>query len=862
MVRRDSIARFALGLSCCFHSGAAQYENCTVSTATYIGDGICDAANNNALCGYDGGDCCSCSCSGTNCLSTVFDCVDPSAENELYECQSPPAIALPCSEEVQQTWVVGDTAEARALAAAVNCSGGSFEVEWVGSVVVEHPIHVVDGTVLSVTGASSGAVMDGNAATRLFTVVDATLHVRDVNISSGASIAGGAIAVAGSVLSLNRTNFIGNGATRNGGAVYVSDVSTVSCVGTTFADNTADVDGGAMFVTGGSVVSCTGLWLRNTAVLRGGALGVYDNSSVSFKNESIFAYNSAGTQGGAMYSTMSTVSCVGEAQFLSNSVEGFGGALVVESSNVSWSGNTTFAHNHAMDAGSGYGGAINVHSGSSVSWSGQRTQFTNNSAGNGGGAMAVAWSSKLSWNGNTRFAGNSAGASGGAMTVTSSSVVSWDGVTALSNNYASVDGGAIYIDTCTVSWAGDTAFLQNSVPRRGGALALVSSDVSWSGNTTLAHNSATDAGSGFGGALNSVGSGVSWSGQQTLVVNNSAGNGGGAMAAAFDSEVVWSGGTQFVGNSAGGAGGALTVAGSSVVSWSAATEFLSNAAVAGGALFIYNGPSVTWTGNTDFTSNEASSDGGAVGTAAPGVWFNPQDSALAINSSATNFVNNTSGANGGAMALLGSCSIDSESASLAFVGNSAAISGGAVHVSGTGVGPVFTDASFISNSAQVGGAASAVGSGNTKGASDVLSPNPTTFNYCKFIENRATTGGAVDSAAGQDAYSNSMFLDNAATAGGALRLAGTASVQNCVFMENFSDDGEGAAVSNIGIIYSMANVAFSGNLYHCDPGMFLGFTVSHGVRSFARPCSRLRFFRVVCKNRPTFAGPSCSKMFQ
>lgn len=160
-----------------------------------------------------------------------------------------------------------------------------------------------------------------------------------------------------------------------------------------------------------------------------------------------------------------------------------------------------------------------------------------------------------------------------------------------------------------------------------------------------------------------------------------------------------------------------------------------------------------------------------------------------------------------------------------------------MHVSGTGVGPVFTDASFISNSAQVGGAASAVGSGNTKGSTDVLSPNPTAFNHCSFIGNRATTGGAVDSAAGQDAYFNSIFLDNGATAGGALRLAGTASVENCSFMENFSDDGEGAAVSNIGIIYSMENAYFSGNLYDCEAGMFLDFIVSHGVRSFARSYS-------------------------
>ncbi|CAN0392958.1 unnamed protein product, partial [Scytosiphon promiscuus] len=42
-----------------------------------VGDGFCSAAENNALCGYDGGDCCQCTCSGIECTGTFFDCLDP-----------------------------------------------------------------------------------------------------------------------------------------------------------------------------------------------------------------------------------------------------------------------------------------------------------------------------------------------------------------------------------------------------------------------------------------------------------------------------------------------------------------------------------------------------------------------------------------------------------------------------------------------------------------------------------------------------------------------------------------------------------------------------------------------------------------
>ncbi|CAN0178900.1 unnamed protein product, partial [Ectocarpus sp. 4 AP-2014] len=57
-------------------------ESCIIE---YLGDGICDASNNFEICGYDGGDCCECTCGydstdvldESNCSN--FACVDPTA---------------------------------------------------------------------------------------------------------------------------------------------------------------------------------------------------------------------------------------------------------------------------------------------------------------------------------------------------------------------------------------------------------------------------------------------------------------------------------------------------------------------------------------------------------------------------------------------------------------------------------------------------------------------------------------------------------------------------------------------------------------------------------------------------------------
>ncbi|CAM9429038.1 unnamed protein product [Ectocarpus fasciculatus] len=998
----------------------AEFPDCTGDWFK-IGDGACNTENNIASCGYDGGDCCLCSCTGSSCQGGELDCVDPSALEELYECEAPPITSTPCPADSEWNWVVGDSEQALALAVAVNCSGGSFEVEWVGNVVVDETIYVADGTVLTITGAAgSNAALDGSSATRLFTVVNAALHVSGVNISHGASISGGAIAAGRSTLTFNQTNFIGNVASGNGGAVFVSDGSLVSCAdGTTFTENEAGIDGGAMYVTGGSTVSCGGWWFSNTAGIRGGAMRVQHESSASWSEGAVFAGNTAGAFGGALSlvnsssvswdastdfyynsaavaggvlsaSTTCSLSWSARTGFYSNSAGLFGGAVFVrDDSNASWSGETTtvfdgnqagseggalsvstnaraystgetttmLSGNSAPDGGAlvvdygsiasfggtlsfegneafgdpelpanqtGYGGAIRVFEGSvtwdgtvrfiantanfggamsmalsSVSWSGE-AMLADNNASDYGGALYVS-SSDVSWSGTdeTVFNGNHAATlMGGAMAILSSTIscdgdttttfsgnsapdggglyallstLSFGGNSYFEDNHASGDlqvnstgvGGAVSLSGSTASWVGETEIFNNSALTYGGGITLHNSTASWEGNTTLSYNRAEDPDAEFdvgggGGVHMLLGSNAVWGGGTTQFIGNV-----GAFGSAINMDLAsvgsWSGPMRFLGNTALVFGGVYLS--DSDLSWTGETEFIDNIAMSGGAIFIRNGSTASWTGDTNFTSNQAFLDGGAIVSPELDDENNQEDSAIQINGT-TSFFSNECGGNGGAVNLLGACDLVVDpAANVRFTENAATVAGGAVFVSGAGAGPTFANATFTSNSAQVGGAVAVFGSGNTKSVGDIEPPNPTTFERCQFVGNRATaTGGAIDSAAGHDYFVDTTFEDNTAGTGGALRLAGAASIKSCSFVENFSDDEGGAAVSNIGTVASTENVSFSGNGFDCPTGMFLGYNASADL--FEAVCNGCQTTCVGCAFADPLLVPTCTDLLE
>ena len=744
-IGNESYSSFSLCVdpdaSCFYPPAVTLQSNCTDGSISGIGNGRCDAENNNEGCLYDGGDCCLCTCIHLDCGIEGFACVDPDVVNlEPYVCTELLPTRTSCPLGIQREWVVENTTGARELAEAVRCPGESFSVSWKGDVVVVETISVAHGTVLNITGEVSSAIIS-DGETRLFTVVNAFLNMRNIIMGNGKAIYGGAIAASNSRLTFERVTFDGNSA----------------------------IGGGALFLSKGTIAS--------------------------FGEEVTFLNNTA-IYGGAIY--------------------------VMGGSNVSWTGQSMFSGNTAT---SGNGGALYVANGSSVIWLAE-TEFINNTAGGYGGAIFIDGVSKVVWAATSYFLANAAMIAGGVC-VLDGSTAAWSAKSYFFANSA-FTGGALLVFDGTATWSGKSYFSANRAHLGGGGVLLYSSTGAWSAPSFFYANSVENNG---GAVLLSDGSTAIWSAGSTFYAN-SAGINGGALSLEVSSSATWTAVSIFSANKAQSDGGAVYARKNVTLSWKNDAQFVNNTASDGGAIFVRNGATAEFTGGTDFTSNRAKSDGGAVGSRAFGSVVSSaalEEGSVITIKGAISFVNNKCGANGGGMAIVQSLAVSFEGDQLTFLYNSAGVSGGAVFVAGTGIGTVMRNAIFVGNVAQTGGGVRATGSGTTVTVDEkneqVL--NPSTFHGCTFVGNSAFgTGGAVDSASGQDLFNRTTFVDNKARVGGALRLAGKASVVNCSFIENVSDLGGGPAVSNVGYIYNVSISYFRGNVFDCEAEMFLDFKVS------------------------------------
>lgn len=707
-------------------------------------------------------------------------------------------LTVPLCSTGTKAWVVESTADAQALAKSMNCSDGIFDVEWVGSIIVEETIFVVNGTVLNITGIGPIATIDGGGTTNLFDVSNGSLYLTNVNVSNGNATNGGAIEALSSELIFHRTMFSDNTADLSGGALHLSNTSTISITGESgFDNNHANAFGGAVYVGPGCSMSWSGgdmNFSNNTAGHSGGAIYVSPMSNASWGGQVTFTKNTARYNGGAvMVESDCTISWSGAAVF-SDNIANRGGALhVLGASKAIWEGESLFTNNTSTN----WGGALCINNGGSASWMGQSIFSDNTAYGWGGGAVAVINSnSTISWDsGKAIFSGNTAqGSYAGALAVTGvGSAASWGSNTLFSGNTATSDGGALVVrNGASASWTGETTFYNNSAVNGGAVLILLGSDVHYSGNTSFLNNSASS-------------------------------DGGAIMVEDSLSTLSWSGRTGFFSNAAADKGGAVLVRDGALASWSGETTFFGNSGNYGGGLFIGDGSDLQFNGDTQFKSNSARSDGGAIASyfTTPNSSASDSRSSLSINATTT-IANNTSKGNGGGVALMTSVSLEVNTTSFTFHGNHAAVSGGAMFISGSEVRTTFEGTRFISNSAQLGGA---IYSGVI--GSEVYS---TTFIGCRFVDNVAkVSGGAMYSLAGYDSFVNTSFAGNMALVGGALRLAGVSKIESCSFENNVSGEDEGPAVSNTGAMSNLANSYFEDNYFHCDTGMYREFVEEVGT---------------------------------
>ena len=368
-------------------------DNCTET----IGDGRCDSENNNSDCGYDGGDCCLCTCISNpdGCTTNSFvDCIDPEIESmdEIFGCEEKP-IYTTCPIGTQK-WTVNNEDDANSLSIATSCYGGIFEVEWEGDVTLEKDIQVLGGSTLRVSGKGTSSIH--GLGTRLFTVDNSKLVLNGINITSGTSSIGGAIASRDSILLADQVQFIDNSATY-GGALFISGESTTTLENDLFSMNSASLDGGA----------------------------IYTSSSLTIK-EVVFSDNHAGMDSGGIY---------------------------VGNNNSLYASETMFFNNSAGKIG----GCITAGFDTKIYWEESNT-FDSNTAASGGCIFSVG--EIMVFNGNSSFTSNSASSSGGVFTL-DKMVVIFNETTIFEGNIAYSTGGTMNIRDSNVSFAGDILFKNN-----------------------------------------------------------------------------------------------------------------------------------------------------------------------------------------------------------------------------------------------------------------------------------------------------------------------------------------------------------------------------------------------------------------
>ena len=685
----------------CYNPTAVSVQSsCINGTIESIGDGRCDAINNNKGCLYDGGDCCMCSCTNgqfRRCGYGGFSCVDLDViTQEANLCVELASHIPACPVELQSEWVVESTTQAQALVKAVRCSGGSFHVTWKGNVILDETISIFNGTFLNVTSPDTDSAIVGDGKSRLFAVVNASLHLCNITLSNGNTTYGGAIAASRSRVTFEGVAFTGNVATSSGGAVFLSRQTNASFGGeianTTFTGNAAiSGNGGALYVEGGSYVfwtgksifsenSCLGdggavflaggsyaLWTgdttftRNTATESGGALSIIDGSSANWTANARFLGNSANYGGAILTYFASRATWTADSYFVANRAICGGALFLTFYSEASWAGKTFFSAN-AVKA---YGGALCIDVGSVVTWTVESCFLDNRSWGSGG-ALVISRESTAEWTAAALFSANSAVGGGGAVVASSSASLSWSESTSFINNIAS-EGGAIFVqDGAMVEWRGETSFNSNRARSSGGAVGSGAYNLKGS---VFANKEISKM--FFKGATN--------------FVNNECGGSGGGMALVQSLDVSFENDhIMFSGNTAGSSGGGVFIGGMGIGTVFKNVSFVKNTAQIGGGVRV-TASGTTITVDTDnkqetnpttfdrcrFVGNVAFGTGGAV------------DSASGLDVVANTFFEGNVATMGGALRLAGKVSIDNCS----FTDN----------VSELGGGPAVSNVGLISN---------------------------------------------------------------------------------------------------------------------------------------------------------------------
>lgn len=376
---------------------------------------------------------------------------------------------------------------------------------------------------ITIHGPAAGVTVNGGGTKQVFRVESGTrAGIDGLTISGGAALIGagidnfGTVFLNNSTLSnntasgsggaifnernyasviLNRCVITGNAATLgDGGAIYNASTDRVSITQTAMSGNVAGGRGGVIFnMFGGVVDAVIRSQLDNNQALDGGAIW---NFSQFFLIDSELSGNIATSNGGAVYnrdnnSPPARGLFASNTSFTNNHAGNDGGAIFNTNAYARLYNSTTLSGNIAgNDAG-----AIFNAGGSTLSL--DSSQVSGNQATNDGGAIYNAGNARLSAN-QTTLSGNVAGGRGGAVFNMFGGVVDAVTQSQLTDNQAH-DGGAIWnFDECIVvnsQLSGNTAI--------GDGGAIMNRDNNAPGHGLFVYNSqlSSNHAAGDGGAV-------------------------------------------------------------------------------------------------------------------------------------------------------------------------------------------------------------------------------------------------------------------------------------------------------------------------------------------------------------------------
>ncbi|MBR5414733.1 MAG: right-handed parallel beta-helix repeat-containing protein, partial [Thermoguttaceae bacterium] len=611
-------------------------------------------------------------------------------------------------------------------------------------------------------------------------------------------------------MTIQGSTFSQNSAQANGGAVGITyepstPTYTLTVINSTFSNNYSSYDGGAIYTVSKKLSISGSTFTSNTAAQSGGAIATPTGGNkvkeISVSGSEFTGNGASGGSGGAMrienYGEV-TLTVTGTT-FSNNTATSTGGALFMNGCTFNIGGQSEFSGNSAVNGG----GAIRVGYGNGSKIT---AKFTGNHA-NGTGAVhggAILFESNLGkiTISDSEFTGNYAVSTSGSNAAFGGAIsrLSGDNTgvieikdTDFDRNYLTCAngtyGGAVYSNAPTTTISGGSFTANKALSGNGGAIAVSDGNRLSVSGATFGNNEAINAGAIYTAIGTSTISG-------TFTGNKAVGGVGGAIYTFNTTSTTISGGS-FTGNkAASGSGGALYADGAGTMTVSGTASFGSNEAVNGGAIFTTI--SSTEISGATFNGNKAvGGSGGAIRS------NNSGGNSLKLSNS--QFSSNTASDSGGALSLSGTAYEISGSTFTSNTSNGSFNNGGAIYSNGGGESSI-TGSTFRTNVA--------TGTYAGKGGAIHLQNqnNPLTISDSLFSHNQVFApdyyyawGGAIcrESGSGNLNIYNSTIEGNNATGvnggngggmqtkGGGLYMDGSGNLKivQCLIADNSLIDG-------------------------------------------------------------------------